>query len=79
MNLRTYADGYGRWHCVVSTNPGLTDTPQLRALARAAIRLELEWRDDLTPNYRLDIEICTQHKIAGGLFSTIDYVEKAAR
>lgn len=53
--IETYADGYGVWHAHVPRTPvaALPDmTPE--RLARAAIRLELSDRGDIT-GYRLRV------------------------
>ena len=74
MNLRTYADGYGRWHVVISAYGGLADSAELRDIASRLIRYELSQRDSVSVRIRAEHHSTTSDDKPVPTIS-IDYVE----
>jgi hypothetical protein len=64
MEIRTWADGYGRWHAAVPRDPAPLDRSDrsdehgaARRAAIAAITAELDARDARSSDYVVDVEL----------------------
>lgn len=54
--IRTYADGFGKWHANIPVSPDdRTPMATLKRRAAKAIRDELRQRSDIGPGYRLTL------------------------
>lgn len=58
MEIRTWADGSGRWHAAVPRDPldRSDEAGAARRAAIAAITAELDARDARSPDYVVDVE-----------------------